>query len=116
MVELKDGMDFHDFMWSLRSDDWKKKRKDESILDWLHRVSLKDSGWVEKFEWRKKNRYWTDVSSKIALSVLTFLRENNVNQEDLEDLCGFELDLKGSYDWKLSEIKKLELLMNKKLL
>jgi hypothetical protein len=39
-----------------------------------------------------------------------------MEKETLEDLIGFELDLSGSYDWRLSEIKKLELYLNKKLL
>jgi hypothetical protein len=93
-----------------------KKLKDESIADWLKRVSIKDSGWLEKAKWREENEYWIEISSKISVSVLSFLRENKIEKSTFEVLCGFPLDLHGSYDWKLSEIKRLELLMNKKLL
>lgn len=92
------------------------KLKDESIADWIKRVAIKDSSWLEKAKWREENEYWLDSSAKISVSVLLFLRENKIEKQTFESLCGFPLDLHGSYDWKLSEIKRLELLMNKELL
>lgn len=93
-----------------------KKLENESVADWLKRVSLKDSKWLEEAQYRQDNGYWIDSSFKISVSVLSFLRENKIEKRTFEELCGFKLDLHGSYDWKLSEIKRLELLMNKKLL
>lgn len=36
-------------------------------------------------------------------------------EETFEDLCRFELNLRGDYNWTLSEIRRLELLLSKKL-
>jgi len=44
------------------------------------------------------------------------MKENNIEKEAFEELLGFEVDLKGSYNWTISEIRKLELMMNVKLL
>jgi hypothetical protein len=116
MIELKDGINFHTFEASFRPEVWKRRRQGESVTEWLERVSIKDSGWLEKAKWRKSNSYWIESSSEIAVSVLSFLRENKIQKQTLEDLVGFELVLNEQYDWKLSEIKKLELYLNKKLL
>jgi hypothetical protein len=93
-----------------------KKLEGESIADWLKRVSIKDSKWLEEFKYRQENAYWVDSGFTICVSVLSFLRENKIDKKEFEQLCGFPLILKGSHDWKLSEIKRLELLLNKKLL
>lgn len=97
---------------------WKtsKKQEDESIADWLKRTAIKDSGWLEEAKWRGDNEYWLDSGFSISVAVLSFLRENKIEKETFEELCGFPLNLRGSYNWKLSEIKRLELLLNKKLL
>ena len=57
-----------------------------------------------------------DVAVDFSLSVLSFLRETRINRETFEELIGFDLDLRGTHNWTLSEIRKLELMMNKKLL
>jgi hypothetical protein len=111
MLILQDKMNWHTFEASFRPEAWKRRREGESVTEWLERVSIKDSGWLEK----ARNRFYSEDSVKISLAVLSFLRENKMEQETLEDLIGFELNLKGDYDWKLSEVKKLELYLNKKL-
>jgi hypothetical protein len=116
MIELKDGINFHTFEASFRPEGYNRRREGESVTEWLERVSIKDSIWLEKAKWRKSNSYWIESSSKIAVAVLSFLRENKMKKETLEDLIGFELVLNEQHDWKLSEIKKLELYLNKKLL
>ncbi len=93
-----------------------KRLENESIADWLKRVSLKDSKWLDEAQYRQGNGYWIDSSFKISVSVLSFLRENKIEKKTFEELCGFELDLHGKYDWKISEIRKLELLTNKRLI
>lgn len=116
MLELKDGMNFQDFMLSLKPDSWFRRHNDESVSEWLERVSVKESMFLEKAKWREDNRYWLDVSFDISLAVLSFLRQNNMEKETLEQLVGFELYLNGSHDWTISELKKLELYTNIKVL
>ena len=115
MIELKDGIDFHTFEASFKPEVWKRRRERESVTEWIERVSIKDSGWLEKAKFRENNSYWIESSFKISVAVLSFLRENKMEQETLEDLVGFELILNKQHDWKLSEIKKLELYLNEKL-
>ena len=45
-------------------------------------------------------------------AVLSFLRENSLKKETLEELLGFDLNLKGSYNFTLSELKSLEIYTN----
>ena len=115
-LELQDKMNWHTFEASFRTEAWKRRREGESVSEWLERVSIKDSGWLEKAKERQRNRFYSEESTKISLSVLSFLRENKMKKETLEDLVGFELILNKQHDWKLSEIKKLELYLNEKLL
>jgi len=116
MLEIKDGMDFHDFMLALKPESWFKRREDETVTDCLNRISRRDSKWLEKAEWRERNSYWLDDAFKISFSIYSFMKENNIGKETFEELTSFEVDLSGSYDWTLSEIRKLELIMNIKLL
>lgn len=117
MIELINGINYHNFLLDSKPKSWFKKGKEETLEDWLKRTAYQgDGGFFTESKWRENNEYWRKGSFEISLSVLIFLRENNIEKETLEDLVGFELNLKGSYDWKLSEIKKLELYLNKKLL
>lgn len=116
MIELTDGINYHNFLLDIKPEIWFKRQKEETVGNWLMRVSYQPkTNFLFNLKWRSKNEYWLDDAYKIALSVLIFLRENKIEKETFEDLCGFELNLKGSHDWRLSEIRKLELLMNKKL-
>lgn len=116
MLELKDGMNFQNFNLDCKPESWFKKRKDETVSELLSRVAYKESGWLEKAKFREKNDYWISRSCNISLAVLSFLRENSMTKETLEELCGFEIDLKGSYNWTISELSKLELYTNLKFL
>jgi len=117
MIELIDGINFHNFMLDSKPKSWFKKGREETVDNWIKRVAYQGkSNFLSESKWRQSNKYWINSSVEISLSVLTFLGENNMEKETLEDLVGFELNLKGSYDWKLSEIRRLELILNKKLL
>ena len=70
---------------------------------------------LQNLKFRKKNEYWLKDSARISFFVLSFLRENNLKKQTLEELLGFDLNLKGSYNFTLSELKKLELYTNLKL-
>ena len=113
---LQDKINWHTFEASFRPESYNRRREGESVSEWIERVSVKDSGWLEKAKERERERLWSKDSSNIALIVISFLRENSMEKETLEDLVGFELILNKQYDFKLSEIRKLELYLNKKLL
>ena len=65
-------------------------------------MAIKDSNWLEEAKERERNRYWRQESLHFCLSVLSFLRENNLSKEQME------LDLSGSYDYRLSEMCKIK--------
>lgn len=117
MIELKDGINYHNFLLDAKPETWVKRQKEETMGEWLKRTSYQgNGGFLTESEWRQRNEYWIEDSCKISVSVLVFLRENKIKKDTFEDLCGFELNLSGNHDWHLSEIRKLELLMNKKLI
>ncbi len=117
MIELKDGLNFHNFYLDCQPRTFFKRVKGETVGDWLTRTAYQgDAGFLGKLHWRKTNDYWLDTSFEITFAVLSFLRENKIEKGDLEELIGFDLDLRGTHNWTLSEIRKLELMMNKKLL
>ena len=108
MIELKDRINWNNFLAELKPPGWFKRRSDESNVDWIKRVAVKDSNWLEEAKERKRNRYWNKESSKFCLSVLSFLRENNISREKMEDDLGMEIDLSSHYDYKMSEICKIK--------
>ena len=108
MIELKDRINWNNFLAELKPPGWYKRRSDESNVDWIKRVAVKDSNWLERANERKRNRYWNKESSKFCLSVLSFLRENNIEKEKMEDDLNMEIDLSGSYDWRMSETEKIK--------
>lgn len=108
MLELKDNMNWSNFLAELKPPGWYKRRLDEGNVDWLKRVAIKDSGWLEKAKERKRNRYWNKESSKFCLSVLSFLSENNIEKEKMEDDLNMEIDLSSRYDYRISEMCRIK--------
>ena len=108
MIELKDRINWNNFLAELKPPGWYKRRSDESNVDWIKRVAIKDSNWLERANERKRNRYWNKESSKFCLSVLSFLRENKIEKEKMEDDLNMEIDLFSSYDYRLSEMCKIK--------
>lgn len=49
-----------------------------NIKNKLLKTSKKDTAWLEKAKWRKENEEWLDISFKIAVKVLSALKENKV--------------------------------------
>ena len=103
----KDVINYHNFLLDTKSEEWFKRQKEETIGKWLKRTAYQGEGFTK--------RTYTDDSIKIAVSVLSFLRENKVEKEEFEDLIGFEMDLHGQFDYTISQIRKIELIINKKL-
>ena len=114
MLELKDNINWNNFLAELKPPGWYKRRLDEGNVDWIHRVAIKDSNWLEEAKERKRNRYWNKESSKFCLSVLSFLRENNLSKERMEEDLNMELDLSSHYDYKMSEVCKIKNYMNER--
>ena len=107
-IELKDGINWNNFLAELKPPGWFKRREGEGNVDWIKRVAIKDTNSLERHKERKRNRYWNKESSKFCLSVLSFLRENSIEKEKMEDDLNMELDLSGSYDYRLSEMCKIK--------
>jgi Zn-finger domain-containing protein len=101
MIEIKDGTNFHNLLLSTKPEIWFNKSKEETIEQWVGRIAY------QRENVSKRVRA-TEECVDIALAVLSFLRRNKIKKEDLEEQLNFELDLSGSYDWRLSEIRKIE--------
>ena len=112
---LKDGLNWHTFEASFRPEVYNRRKEGESVSEWIKRVSIKDSGWLEKAKWRKENAFWLQEAMLYTLGVLQFLREVNMTKEELEDLVGFDLDLSGTYDWRISEKAKIDRIIIERL-
>jgi hypothetical protein len=108
IIELKDGTDWDDFLAELKPKSWYKRKEGEGNVDWLKRVAIKDSNWLEEAKERQRNSYWRQESLHFCFSVLTFLRQNNLSVEQMEEDLNMELDLSGSYDWRMSETEKIK--------
>ena len=94
--------------------EWFKRNKEkETVGEWLTRVSYHPKrDFLQDLKFRKENEYWLKESARISLYVLSFLRENSLKKETLEELVGFDLNLKGSHNFTLSELKSLEIYTN----
>ena len=108
MLELTENMNFNNFLAELKPPEWYKRRLDEGNVDWIKRVAIKDTNSLERHNERKRNRYWNKESSKFCLSVLSFLRENKIEKQKMEDDLNMEIDLSSSYDYRLSEMCKIK--------
>jgi ribosome-binding protein aMBF1 (putative translation factor) len=79
----------------------------------LNLITEKESGWLEKTQWRKANEDWLKKSSAVALKVLQALREKNMSQKELATLMQvtpqhINTILKGQENLSLGTITKLE--------
>lgn len=108
MIELTDNIDYNNFLAELKPPEWYKRRLDEGNVDWIKRVAIKDTNSLERYNERKRNRYWNKESSKFCLSVLSFLRENNIEKQKMEDDLNMEIDLSSQYDYRMSELVKIK--------
>lgn len=108
MIILKDGMNWNNFLAELKPRSWYNKRSDEGNVDWIKRVAIKDSNWLEEAKERQRNEYWNDMSFEFCMSVLSFLRRNNLSKEQMEDDLNMEIDLSSHFDYRMSEICKIK--------
>lgn len=88
-----------------------------NIENFMKLVSNEESGWLKDSKYRKENRYWIRTSQKIALIILEKLDELNIDKFDLSKqtnipFCKIEKMIKGSYNFTLEEIRKIEISLN----
>ena len=57
MIELTDNINWNNFLAELKPESWYKRIEGESNVDWIKRVAIKDSGWLERANERKRNNY-----------------------------------------------------------
>jgi hypothetical protein len=108
MIDYRQSdINYHNFFLDTKPREWFKRQKEETIGQWLKRTAYQSEGFHK--------REHTDDSIKIAVSVLSFLRENKLEKEEFEDLVGFEVDLHGQFDYTISQIRKIETIINRKL-
>jgi len=85
-------------------------------LEKLNGGPIEDSNWTIEAEWRIKNRDWIRYSQKIALRILSNLKEE-MTKEKLSELSGISLEeinliVKGSVNMNLETIAKLSKALN----
>lgn len=108
MIDYRQSdINYHNFLLDTKPKIWFKRQKEETVGDWLKRTTYQGKGFPK--------REHTDDTMKIAISVLSFLRENKIEKETFEELVDFEVDLHGSFDYTINKIRKMELIINKKL-
>jgi DNA-binding Xre family transcriptional regulator len=79
----------------------------------LSEIAEPDYDWMADAEWHKKNKLWLDKSRKIALKILSTLKEKNISQTQLADQMGVSRQMiskivKGRENLTLSTISKIE--------
>ncbi|HYX05546.1 MAG TPA: helix-turn-helix transcriptional regulator [Bacteroidales bacterium] len=87
--------------------------KKEKIEKFLETVAEDDGSWLKEAQYRKENRYWLRKSQRIAIRVLTTLRERGMQQKELAERMGVSPQqiskiVKGNENLTLQTISKLE--------
>lgn len=82
-------------------------------LDKLNKISTPDSAWSREATYRQENRVWLHKSAKIALLVLSVLKDKSISQKNLAVLMGVKPQqinkiVKGKENLTLETICKLE--------
>jgi plasmid maintenance system antidote protein VapI len=91
----------------------------KNLENFLNLVSDESSGWLEKAQWREDNKEWLHRSAKIAIKILSVLRNNRKenrlpnSQKDLAELMGVSPQqvnkmVKGTENLTLETISKIE--------
>lgn len=74
----------------------------------------------DKVKWREDNNYWLNKTVKIAVKILHEIRVMKITKEDLASATNISIErmveiVKGRADMTLSEIGKIEKVLNVKL-
>lgn len=84
-----------------------------SLSEKIKANAIKDTEWLQKANERKINKDWLDISFKIAMKILKFLRENKITQRELAENLGFSPQylnkiLKGKENLTIETITKIQ--------
>lgn len=84
-----------------------------NFLEKLNEIAVTDDSWKEKFEYDIENERWLKISGQISLKILSYLRENGLNQYSMIDSLGISAELcdkivKGSYNFDIDLITRIE--------
>lgn len=85
----------------------------ENIKQKVIQSAIKNTEWIEAAKWRQENQDWLDMSGRIALKVLRYLRKEKITQKALAKDLGWSPQylnkvLKGSENLTLETICKLQ--------
>lgn len=92
-----------------------------SNIDKLYEIAVKASdNWIEIAEKLEQDQTWLDKSAKIALSVLSALKDLKMSKQELADKMGVKAQyisriVKGTENLTLETISKLEKALGKDL-
>lgn len=93
-----------------------------SNIDKLYEIAVKASdNWIEIAEKLEQDQTWLDKSAKIALSVLSALKDLKMSKQELADKMGVKAQyisriVKGTENLTLETISKLEKALGKDLM
>lgn len=87
----------------------------------LNKLASNDSTWKEEAERRKENRGWQEKSQRIAVKILSTIREKGIKQKQLAVMIGVSPQqinkiVKGNENLTLTTITKLENALNLQLI
>lgn len=116
MIELIDGIDFHNFMLDQQSKEWFKRTKEETVIEWLVRVSYKPIDNGQTYKDRLTNQEYYYERMLIEFKIFKYLKNNNIELETLIDTLGFEFTLNNKYDFTLKEIFQIQKQIGVKLI
>lgn len=81
----------------------------------------KKSPWLEQAKWRVENHYWLKPAGRIAVKLNIYINDNNLEKENISSTLDIPINrlnliCKGQCDITISEIIKIEKLLNTKIL
>lgn len=94
----------------------------DSNIDKLNEIAVKASdNWIEIADKLEQEQTWLDKSAKIALSVLSALKDLKMSKQELADKMGVKAQyisriVKGTENLTLETISKLERALGKDLM
>ena len=94
----------------------------QKTLDYLEQHQSKTpSKWREEAEWRRKNKAWLRHSQRIAIAVLSYMKNENLTQTAMAERLNCTQQyvskiLHGSENLSLETITKLEIVTGKQFI
>lgn len=59
------------------------------LSDRIKGAAAKDTEWLQKADFRKVNEDWLDISFRISMMILKFIREQGITQKELAEKLSF---------------------------